>query len=108
MHFVLLLKVADLILLSICSYITDIFTEYFETCQITHIFMVILVQKMIDFTVSSTGSVKYSDVRTFMKKDHNAMTKYLLITTYCNKTLTLSPNHLVYARKYTSDEFIPM
>ena len=64
--------------------------------------------KIIDFTVTSTGSVKYSDVRAFMKKDHNTITKYLSITTDCNKTLTLSPNHLVYARKGSREEFNPM
>ena len=64
--------------------------------------------KIIGFTVLSTGGVKYSEVRTFMKKNHNAVMKYVSITTLCNRTLTLSPDHLVYVRKGCSDDFNPM
>ena len=52
--------------------------------------------------------MKYTEVRTFLEKKHNAVMEYLSITTVCNKTLTISPNHLPYARKGGSDEFNPM
>ena len=50
----------------------------------------------------------YSEVRTFLEKDNNAIMKYLSIMTSCNRTLTVSPNHPVYARKGCNDEFTPV
>ena len=58
--------------------------------------------------VFSTGSVIYSEVSTFLKKEPLVIVRYLAITTFHNVSLTLSPDHLVYARKYAQVEFYPM
>ena len=60
------------------------------------------------YTVSSMGKVIYSEVITFLQKDPNTIEKYTSITTLCNKSLRLSRNHLVYTRRYSSDEFNAM
>ena len=58
--------------------------------------------------VSSTGRMAYSAVRIFLKKDSLTIVKYQSITTSCNESLTLSEDHLLYARKVGSEEFHPM
>ena len=63
---------------------------------------------IILYTVSSNGNVTYSKVMTFLQSDPNIVAKYMSITTSCNKSLTLSGNHLVYARKYSTNEFNTM
>ena len=50
----------------------------------------------------------YSEVRAFLKKDALVATKYLSIRTLSNDSLILSEDHLVYARKFSNDEFNPM
>ena len=57
--------------------------------------------------VSSAGIVTYSEVTSFLKKQPNIMTEYKSITTL-NGTITLTGNHLVYARKVFADQFNPM
>ena len=57
--------------------------------------------------VSSTGTVVYSEVKTFLKKQPNIITKYLSIVIR-NESLTLTENHMVYARKNFVDYFMPM
>ena len=57
--------------------------------------------------VSSNGIVTYSEVKAFLKKEQNVITQYKPIATK-NKTLTLSADHLVYARKGLVDRFYPM
>ena len=49
----------------------------------------------------------YSEVKAFLKKEQNVITQYKSIVTM-NKTLTLSADHLVYARKRLVDKFYPM
>ena len=49
----------------------------------------------------------YSAVKAFLKKEQNVITQYKSIVTM-NKTLTLSADHLVYARKKLVDKFYPM
>ena len=49
----------------------------------------------------------YSEVKAFLKKQQNVITQYKLIETM-NKTLILSADHLVYARKRFFDKFYPM
>ena len=56
-------------------------------------------------TVSPTGEVTYSEVIAFLKKQPNMITQYKSITTICNKTLALTGNHLVYARKGFASQF---
>ena len=58
--------------------------------------------------VTTGGRIIYSEVRTFMKKQADMMLKFKSITTYQDKTLTSTGNHLVYARKTLNDKFNPM
>ena len=58
--------------------------------------------------VLSSGAVIYSEVRTFMKRQPTMITKYKSITTFWNKTLTLSGKHLIYARRSLNEKFNPM
>ena len=66
------------------------------------------MHKTFFHTVSSTGYVTYNEVRIFVEKHHAAVLKCQSITTLCNQTLKLSQNHLVYARKFYSDDFNAM
>ena len=58
--------------------------------------------------VTTGGRIIYSEVRTFMKKQADMILKFKSITTYPDKILTLTGNHLVYARKTYNDNFNPM
>ena len=58
-------------------------------------------------TVSSSGTVTYSDVRTFLKKQPNIMIQYKSIV-MLNGTLAITGNHLIYARKTFAEELNPM
>ena len=58
--------------------------------------------------VTSAGRITYSEVRTFMEKQTDIISKFKSITTYGNKTLIVTGNHLVYARKNSNDKFSPM
>ena len=63
----------------------------------------------VSLPVSPTGSVIYTEVRTFMKQQPTTTTTaYKSITTSLNKTISLSSNHLLYARKYGTDKFQKM
>ena len=57
--------------------------------------------------VSSSGTVKYSVIKAFLKNQPKRVTEYKLIATL-NETLTLSGNHLIYARKSVDDQYNPM
>ena len=57
--------------------------------------------------VSSTGTVKYSAITVFLKNQPKRVTEYKSIATL-NETLTLSGNHLIYARKSVDDQYNPM
>ena len=57
--------------------------------------------------VTSTGSVTYSEITAFIKKEPNLITHYKTITT-ANETLTLTGNHLIYARRSFGCQFNPM
>ena len=47
------------------------------------------------------GIITYTEVRAFLKKQPHIMTQCKSISTP-NDTLTLTPNHIVYARKFNS------
>ena len=57
--------------------------------------------------VSTGGRIIYSEVSAFLEKKSDMILKAKSISTW-NKTLTLTRNHLVYARKKFYDEFNPM
>ena len=54
-----------------------------------------------------SGTLKYSEVTAFMEKRQISMSMYKSITAW-NKTISLTENHLIYARKKSMDKFIPM
>ena len=58
------------------------------------------------FTVSSSGAISYSPIEAFLKKQPKMITNNKLIKT-ANETLTLTGNHLVFARKNVDDQFNP-
>ena len=55
-------------------------------------------------TASSTGVITYSKVRSFLKNQQNTITQYQAIETV-NKTVMLTGNHLIFARKYFAKKF---
>ena len=57
--------------------------------------------------VSSAGNKIYSEVKTFLKRHADMIMDYNSITTSGNETLTLSENHLIYARTSCQDQFNP-
>ena len=59
-------------------------------------------------TVSFRGKVRYSEVKAFLQKQPDLTVKYISIVTMDNRSLSLSGNHAIHARKYVSDEFQPM
>ena len=66
------------------------------------------VEHLFSFdTVTSTGSVTYSEIRAFLKKQPNMINHYKTITT-ADETVTLTLNHLIYARTCFGYKFILM
>ena len=58
--------------------------------------------------VSSSGWFGYSEVKMFLKKQAGVITEYKSITTSANTTISLSKNHLIYAKKYYDEKFETM
>ena len=58
-------------------------------------------------TVSSNGTITHIKITAFLKKQPNLITNYKSIETG-NKTLILTGNHLIFARKGFADFFNPM
>ena len=61
-----------------------------------------------EYPVSEDGSMVYSEVRTFMDKNPAVTNPYRSITTLGNKTISLTGNHPLYARKSSTEKFIVM
>ena len=59
-------------------------------------------------TVSSSGEITYSEVKMFLKQKPDVIMKYKSLRTLQNKTITLTGNHLLHARKRSSDMFFPL
>ena len=59
------------------------------------------------YTGSSTGTLIYSEVRAFLKKQPDIMIKNKSIKT-AKETITLTGNHLLYAREKFALKFNPM
>ena len=60
------------------------------------------------FSVSADGKLTYSKLTTFLKKRSSMNSMYRSITTFRNKTISLSGNHLIYSKKNENDKFNPM
>ena len=58
--------------------------------------------------VLSDGTLAYSEIRTFVKKEPDVISMYKQITTSSNVTISLSADHLIYARKGSSEKFYSM
>ena len=56
---------------------------------------------------SNSGKI-YGEVKTFLKRQPDVIIKYKSITTFRNQTLSLSGNHLIYARHSFQERFNPM
>ena len=59
-------------------------------------------------TGSSSGRVRYSEVKAFLQGQPDLTANYISITTMDNRSISLSGNHLIHARKHGSDKFNPM
>ena len=60
------------------------------------------------YKVSSDGTITGSEIRLFLKKQHNVTSIYKTLETSWNNSITLTGNHLIYARQSTNDKFNPM
>ena len=58
--------------------------------------------------VSSGGSITYSEVITFLKVKPTVSGLYKSITDSWNNTVSLTRNHLIFARQSSSDKFYPV
>ena len=58
--------------------------------------------------VSASGRLIYSEITSFMEREHFTTNMYKLLTTSYNKTISLSENHLIYARQTSMYKFMPM
>ena len=67
-----------------------------------------IFKTLTDVSVSADGKEMYSKIRTFVKRDPVSITKYKSITTSCNKSISLSGNHLIYVRKGPEGKFNAM
>ena len=60
------------------------------------------------FLVSADGRIAFSEIQTFLKKQHVISTRYKSVMTSLNKTISLTGNHLIYAwGKMSWTNFIP-
>ena len=56
----------------------------------------------------SNSEMEYGELRTFLKRQSDVIMKYKSITTSMNQTLSLSANHLIYARQNCHERFTPV
>ena len=70
-------------------------------------YLFVLLLNVCSYSVSLGGSVTYSKVRTFLKKQHMVTNMYKQIITL-NNTISLSENHLIYTRSNWMEKFNPM
>ena len=54
------------------------------------------------------GKISYSEVRTFLMKESSVINMFKSITTSMNSTVTLTGNHLIYAKNGKANQFYPM
>ena len=59
-------------------------------------------------SVLQGGKISYSEVRAFLMKESSAINMHKSITTSMNSTITLTGNHLIYAKNRNADQFYPM
>ena len=88
--------------------------QYYPSNQALNLLFVILMERIsiqlicqyvIYCLVTSDGQIAYTKVRTFIKKQPTMSMMYRTITTNGNITIRLTGNHLIYARKKSTEEF---
>ena len=57
------------------------------------------------FLVSTDGKVKHNEVKALLKLQFTMTTVYKSITTSHNNVISLTEDHLIYARKNSTDKF---
>ena len=83
--------------------------NYFWNCIGGFFFKIILLLLLFYFsTVSSDRKLTHNKVKAFLKKIPSMITKYKSISTSLNRTISLSGNHLIYARKNWTEKFNQM
>ena len=85
--------------------IVDTTHSYYSTTVLICQYTISLIDCCL---VSSRGNLMYSEVRTFRQKQNAVTSVYKSITTAENNTISLSGNHLIYARKSCNGKFNPM
>ena len=58
--------------------------------------------------MSWNSDVVFSEVRIFLKKQYTGINMYTSIKTFDNYTISMTGNHLIYARKSGTESFNPM
>ena len=67
------------------------------------------LDRFFDFLSASQGSkVTYTEVRRFLKYNPGTIFKFKSITTSWNKTIALTGDHLIYAKKSCDGKFNPV
>ena len=62
----------------------------------------------ICWPVSPSGSINYSEVTALLRKQSVLSGMYMSMTTSLNTTVSMTANHLIYARKHCSEKFHPV
>ena len=70
--------------------------------------LVYIIYSLVVVAVSSDGAVIHDEVTSFLNKQPDIISKYVLIKTFSNETLTLSESHRIYARKTSAEKFNSM
>ena len=63
---------------------------------------------LIHFLVSPDGTIIYTKVKGFLDKMPTTIAKYKSIETSYNNTLTVSGQHLIYAKRKGTNKFKPV
>ena len=80
-----------------------------KSCQKGHCTCIFIIQIYFSFhTGNSHGSLTYSEIKVFMKRQPTDITMYKSITTSSNQTINISGNHIIYRRKSATDKFNPV
>ena len=85
--------------------LSDIWHHYINYHYAHNTFNIDFLKHCVLKPVAPGGSLIYSEVRTFLTKDHAVTSKYTSITSMGINTISLTGNHLLYARKSCTEKF---
>ena len=60
------------------------------------------------YPVTSEGFIEFNEVTSFLRNQPTVTALYKSIITSANKTISLTGNHLIYAKKHSADKFYAM